>query len=112
MPQYQASIDVTIASGQTKSAGVDLGKGNRLMGLQLPSAMTGASMSFEASLDGTAYVPVYDIGGGSVHSITIGTSRYIPLDPRVFASVQYVRLVSASSEAADRSMKIAVRGVA
>jgi hypothetical protein len=45
------------------------------------------------------------------YSVTVGTSRYVALDPAVFAGVKWVKVVSGSSEAAERTITIVTAGI-
>jgi hypothetical protein len=56
------AVDVTIeSSGTTSSAANVYGKGN-VVAVETPSALTGTSFTFEASTDGSTYVPVFGHG--------------------------------------------------
>jgi hypothetical protein len=101
---------VTIASGQTTSGAIDLTDQEKLLAVTIPAEFTGTTITFTASVDGSTYLPVYY--EGTQYSVSVGTSRFIALDPRVFASANYVRIVSGSSEGAGRSVGIVVRAVA
>jgi hypothetical protein len=70
-------------------------------------------MTFQAcdSAGGT-FVPVYAAGGGAVYSVTVGTSRYVPLDRDVFAGVRFVKLVSGSTELGLRVIRLLLRSKA
>lgn len=103
------AIDVTIeSSGTTSSAATLYGRGN-LVALETPSALTGTSFTFQASTDGSTYVPVYN--EGTQYSVTVGTSRFVSLDPAVFAGVKYVKVVSGSTEAAGRTITLVTAGI-
>ena len=95
---------VTIANADTKSDPIHC-KNADLVGLLMPAAFTGASVSFETSntSDGT-FSPVYDSAGVLV-SATAGTNRIITLPPSATAAfLGYVKVVSAQAEAAERSI--------
>jgi hypothetical protein len=100
------TVPATIANGQTVGAAVDL-KDNRLVGVQTPSALTGTTLTFQGSPDGVVYTPVYAVGGGSAYSVTVGTSRFVPVDRAVFEGIRYVKPVSGSAEGGDRVLKLA-----
>jgi len=65
-----------IAAAESKSAAVDL-RGMTLCGVTLPAAFTGESVSFEASVDKEAFVPVYDSTGVQI-TVVVAASRYVP----------------------------------
>jgi hypothetical protein len=100
---------VTIASGQTVSAAIDLTE-YTLVGIIMPSTFTGTTMTFQASADNSTFVAMKDTSGSTI-SYTVGTSRYIPLDPSIFAGIRFLKLVSGSSEGQDDIIALAVRPV-
>lgn len=106
----------TIAASGTTSGAISTGiindEGTQLHGLEFPATMTGTTMTFTGSRssDGT-FVAIYDVGGASAYSVTIGTSRFVPLDPRVFATFPFVKLVSGSTEASERSIVVHLRPI-
>jgi hypothetical protein len=109
VPRIGFDLSAVIASGQTKSGVIDL-SGCVLVGILTPAALTGTSFSFEASTaaDGT-FLPVYDISGNPV-SVDVGTSRFIAILPSDLAGIQYLKLVSGSSEGAQRIIGLSCRG--
>jgi len=101
----------TIPNAGTTSPAVSL-NGATLVGIITPAALTGTALTFQASptLTGT-YSPVYATGGTQV-SYTVGTSRYIVIPAQDMAGVQFVKVVSGSTEAAARDITLVVREVA
>ena len=101
--------NVTIANGATESDVIPLFTyGNiQAMGYQLPSAFTGVAMTWKVSADGTTYVPLYDITGTAV-STTVAASRGFDV-PGEVVTWPYAKLVSGSSEAADRTIMLVAR---
>lgn len=103
------------ASGTTSgviSTNIVGNESTQLMGLKFPAAMTGTSMTFtgcEVS-DGT-FVTIKDVGGASNYSITVTANSFVPVDPRVFATFPFIKLVSGSTELADRSIVVHLRPV-
>lgn len=101
----RVQITATIASGQTTSAEVDLG-GTNIVGLQMPASFTSTSLKFLVSTaSGGTYQNLAD-GAGSDVSKTVAGGKYIGIDPTLFRGVRYVKLVSGSSEGADRQIVI------
>ena len=107
---YVSNISVTIASGDTVSTPTTslFIAGGIAGAIITPSALTGTALSFQVSYDGTTYTALYATGGTAV-SYTVAASRVIPLDPAVFGSFPYLKLVSGSAEGADRVFTIIVR---
>lgn len=105
----------TIASGASLSPAVNLG-GLRAFGIVMPSAWTAASVSFQMSCDdGASWVDVYDTTGAEV-VIPAAASRFIALDPVVFAAIPMIRVRSGSAaspvtQGADRAIGLVTRSV-
>ena len=95
---------VTIESSGTTSSARDLNGLGNLVALVTPATLTGTSFTFQASVDGSTYNNVYN--EGTQYSVTVAASRYVALDPAVFAGAQYVKVVSGSTEAAERTITL------
>ena len=95
---------VTIANGGTTSTSITMERNRVPVALLTPSGLTGTSMTFQASVDGTNFYDLYN--GSSAYSLTVGASRYVALNPDVFQGVFYVRVISGSAEAAARTLYI------
>ena len=102
-------INCTILNGQTKSEAIRTGYKSSLVALITPAALTGTTFTFEASVDGTTFAPVYN--EATLYSLTVSTSRYIALNLSVFAGAQNIKVVSGSAEAGDRQIALVVREV-
>lgn len=100
----------TIASGQTVSAAVNLG-GGTLVGIITPAALTGTSFTFQTSdaIDGT-YVTCED-GAGAAIAKTVSASKDIKIAPTDLLRRRYLKIVSNSAEAADRTLKLIISPV-
>lgn len=107
LPPSCVYIDTTIASSGTDSQAIDL-FGMNMVGILFPSEMTGTSMTFKASVDGSNYYTCYDSAGSAV-SLTVTADGYVLLTPSDFAGVRYIKLVSGSSEGAERTIKVIMR---
>jgi hypothetical protein len=97
----------TIASSGTTSTAIDL-YGYSLVGIVTPAALTGTSFTIKGSVDNSTYVDMYDTAGTQL-SITAAASRFIAIAPQDFTSVRYIKLVSGSSEGAERTITLAIR---
>lgn len=104
-----ASAVITIATSTTVSAAVDLGA-NTITGIQMPAAFTGTALTFQVSSDGSTYVPLYD-ASSTQYSMPVGPSRGYSIDPAVFAGWPYVKVVSGTTEVANRTITLLVRPV-
>lgn len=98
--------DVTIASSGTTSGSVWLDE-RLLVGIEFPSAFTGATVSFEVSADNTNFVELYS--GGSLVTVTATASKLEKLVPADYAMAKFIRVKSASSEAAERTITLWTR---
>lgn len=107
----QPAVPVSIPSASPSSAAIAL-KGYSPVGIYLPSAFTGATISFTASdtLAGT-YLVVKSTTSGTTLSYTVTQNTYVALDPVAFYGINYLKIVSASSEAGTRSLKLALKGL-
>ena len=100
---------VTISSGGTVSSALELGVGRTVLALVTPSALTGTALSFQASVDGSTYNTVTD--EGSAYSVTAAASRFISIKAGLLAGARYIKVVSGSSEGADRTIEVVTREV-
>jgi hypothetical protein len=99
--------DVAIANGTTTSDAIRTA-GFAIFGLVMPTAFTGASISFTVSHDGTTYQALYDTTNTLV-SLTVSASRSYDL-PTALAAWSYFKIVSASSEGAARTLYVVKKG--
>lgn len=99
-------FEVTISSGQTVSGAATLGD-HVLCGFITPSALTGSSMTFQGSVDGTNYYTIYDYTNALI-STTVDTSssRAYALNVIDFLPWRYIKIVSASAEGSDRDIQL------
>lgn len=99
---------VTISSGQAKS-GAFCVIGRAFGSIQMPSAFTGTSISFEASsTEGGTYVGVNDSSNTAIsQAITVSKGYRLPLE---LTSFRWLKIVSNGTEAADRSIVVTLKG--
>ena len=69
--------------------------------------MTGSTVTFDFSFDGTNFVDVVETDGTEV-SYTVTAGDVVRVDPSgwAFASTGFLRVVSSNSEAADRTINL------
>jgi len=101
--------DCTITSGQSLSAGVDLGV-FRLVGLSMPTTLEPTTLTFQSSFDGTNWNNIFTSAGTEVTVIS-AASRRIIVAPADFYGVRYLRVRGGTSGvpttvAADRIIKL------
>ena len=92
---------VVITLNGTVSGAVDL-EGVTLLGIKTPAALTGTAMTFQISHDGTTYTALYNTSG-SIVGITVAASRYIGSLREDFEGFRYLKLVSGTTEVAERT---------
>lgn len=99
---YPDAVPVTIdISVDAQVSGILDCNGSHLFALVTPAAVDSTSVTFQASVDGVTFTPMYDNAGTQL-SATIAANRWIPLDTALFESVQYLKIVAGSAETADR----------
>lgn len=108
--KYLVIAAATIANGVTTSAAIPT-TGLSLVGVQLPAAFTGTTLTFQGSVDGTTYQPVYSTTSGTALSYTVAQGHYVAVDPIPFYGLAYIKLVSGSSEGGARSFSVALKGL-
>lgn len=100
----------TIANGAGTSAAIPT-QGLSLVGVQLPAAFTGTTLTFTISLDGTIYQPVYTTITGTALSYTVAQGHYVAIDPAPFYGAKFIKLVSGSNEGGARAFSVALKGI-
>lgn len=97
-----------ISSGQTTSAVVDISGYSSVL-MALPAAMTGTTISFQVSdTRAGTFQSLYD-SSNTLISISITASRTIAL-PFEVGMANFIKLVSGSSEGADRTITLICKG--
>ena len=107
--QLQKEVLIDISDNATTSSAAQC-DGLLLSGIVFPSAMTGATITFDFSFDGTNFVDVVETDGTEV-SYSVSAGNVVRVDPSgwAFASIGFLRVTSGSTEAADRSIKLIFR---
>jgi hypothetical protein len=100
---------VTIASSTQTSSAITCG-GFTFCGVIIPSVFTGTVISFEHSVDGVSYFPVYSTNSGTLLTYTVTPGTYCAVDPKDFYGVSYLIIKSGSSEAATRTLIASLKG--
>jgi len=97
-----ALIDVSEDASNSLGVKTD---GMLLCGVQFPAAMTGTAVTFDFSMDNSAFLDVKETDGTDV-SYTVSAGDVVRVDPSgwAFASNGYLRVTSNGTEAADRSI--------
>ena len=96
-----------VLTGQTVSEAVDL-LGTVLVGILTTDTLVGGSLSFESSIDGAAFFPVYNDAAIPL-AISIKPDRFIALDITDFASMRFIKVVSDATETSDVTFQLLTR---
>jgi len=101
------TIDISENTTQSNAVNTD---GMLLTGIVFPAAMTGTAVTFDFSVDGTNFYDVVETDGTEV-SYTVTAGDVVRVDPSgwAFASSGFLRIVSGTAEAADRTIKFIFR---
>lgn len=106
MSRLDSTFDAVIANGGTVSDVLDM-VGHTLCGIFIPAAFTGVALTFQASPTATGtFVSVRD-GAGAALTVTVAAGQYIPIDPKNFHGLRYLKIVSGSAEGAARTLTVA-----
>jgi hypothetical protein len=105
----QIVLDCLISSGQSLSAGIDLGV-YRLVGLSIPATFEPTTLTFQSSFDNSTYNNIYE-STGVEKSVTVGISRRVILSPADFYGIRYIKVrggtsASATNVSGDRTIKL------
>lgn len=98
----------SIAASSTTSTEITL-NGALVCGIYIPKGFTGTAISFLASvISGGETFRVAD-GEGNAYSLTCAAGDYVPLEPSIFAGIDFLKVVSGSTESTLRYLMIATR---
>lgn len=102
--QKEVLIDISDNTTQSSAAQCD---GLLLSGIVFPSTMTGTTVTFDFSFNGTTWYDVKETDGTDV-SYTVSAGDVVRVDPSgwAFATPGFLRIVSGSAEAADRTINL------
>lgn len=107
--QLLPNVIATIASGQTVGSSISCG-GGTFCGVFIPAGFTGTNITFEASQDGTNFFPVHNTPSGTLLQYTVTAGTYCAVDPKDFYGINFLKIVSGSSEGALRTLYAALKG--
>lgn len=89
---------VDIANGASLSDALNL-VGHTMVGIVMPSSWTAASLTFQASIDGTNYFNLFD-DGGNEQTVTAAASEHLFLSPLEWIGINWIKVRSGTSGAA------------
>jgi hypothetical protein len=100
---------LAIANGQTTSSTIST-NGSSLVGVQIPAAFTGTSITFLAAMaSGGPFQPVYNGAGQVKYNVVEG--QYIAINPQDFYGIPFLQIVSSASEGAARTLICSMKGI-
>ena len=103
-------ITITIASSGTTSTAADL-TGKSLVGFYLPATFTGTTITFTGAPSSSGTFVAFHDGAGAAYSKTVVQNTLVPLNPADTASLQHVKLVSGSTEGAERTITLVTKAI-
>lgn len=95
-------VTLTIPISTTTSGILDCSK-YPIAGIYTPAALTGTSLTFQASYNNSTFVTVGGLEVTTAHSVPILADRYIPLNRNIFIGIPFLRIVSNATELAARN---------
>ena len=103
---------VTIANGATSSGIIKVPSGH-IVGVEFPAAMTGTSLTFQtASNESETFKNVYKSGGTTQLSVSKQDNGVVQIDVNDSIGImRFLKIVSNSSEGADRTLKLIIRNL-
>lgn len=105
-------LPTVMASGVAVSEAQSFDNGTYPVGIFHPVLTTSVALIFQVSDDGETFVPMYDPLGVRVTAIVNpAEAGYTKLHPADFAGVRHMKIEVADNQAAERTFKLAVRGV-
>lgn len=104
--QLQKEVLIDISDNATTSSAAQC-DGLLLSGIVFPAAMTGATVTFDFSFDGTNFVDVVETDGTEV-TYTVTAGDVVRVDPSgwAFAAAGFLRVTSDGTETADRNIQL------
>jgi hypothetical protein len=116
-PKVVEYVDITIDNGQTShstpiSTGLLSNGQYQLHGFEFPASMTStaATLTGARSANGT-YVTLREVGGASSYPLGVGSSVFVPVDPRVLATFPFIKLVLGTAESGAKTITAHLRRI-
>lgn len=106
---FLPSVTATIANGQQASSAIKC-MGMVPVGIILPAAFTGTALTFQVcDTESGTYQTLYGMDGNAV-SMTVAQGRTYAINPTNFEGVQFLKVVSGSSEGGARTLILSLKG--
>lgn len=102
-------VSVTIAAGQATSGEINT-QGKQIVAIIFPATFTGATVKLQSSLtSGGTFRDVNQVDSTSVYNISVAVNDHQPLDLWATYGLGYVKIVSASNEASQRTLQVVLK---
>ena len=101
---------VVIANNTTQTSAISVG-GGVVVGIDMPAAFTGTTLTAEHSLDGGVTWRQLYTPAGAAYSITVVAGKYIQVPASDLAGVDTIRFISGSTETPARTLTVVTRPV-
>lgn len=111
VPPGASNIQKVIIPISTTTSGILYCNGSVLCGILLPGTFTGATINFLVSVDSFNFKQLKSTTSGTTVSYTVTQDTYAALDPKDFQGVNWIKIVSASTEGAARDLVCFLRGI-
>ena len=84
---------ITVNTSLSNSVSAFVRASQRLVAIQMPSAWTPASITFQASWDGLTFYNLFKLDG-TEYVVQANTDRWIVISPNDFPGVRYIKIRS------------------
>ena len=104
--QISKQVLIDVSEDASNSTGVQT-DGLLLSGIVFPATMTGTTLTFDFSFDGSTWVDVVETDGTAV-TYTVTAGDVVRVDPSgwAFATAGFIRVSSDATETADRKIQL------
>jgi hypothetical protein len=107
--QTRRKVDTSTIAVSTKVGTAINLKGKTAVALIMPAAFSGTEITFQGSTDGSTYTDIISSAGATV-TITVAASKTVVLDEANFYGVDSIKVLSVTTQAAERAIKVVLRG--
>lgn len=101
-------VTFTIANAADTSGALNCAN-KALVGILMPSTLTSVTFDIEGSIDGINFFPMINNYGSGISAIPFVADTLYSIDPSLTLPYQYVRIVTASNEDAERTFTAITR---
>lgn len=102
-------VDAVIAASGSTSGEVKVPPGYDLAGIFTPVCTGTAITMTAASASGGTFIAVKNAANAAISHTVDGTAHYMALDPALYQGLEFLKLVSNGTEAAERTFTLIFR---